>query len=489
MGPDVAVLARDDRSVQGGTGPRGWCALLLLAFGVLALLVPSPPAARAATRPNIVLIVTDDQRWDTLSVMPILRSSLANRGVTFTNGFVANALCCPSRANILKGAYSHSTKVYQNAGPNGPFGGKFDDSSTIATWLDRAGYRTALLGKYFNGYTPSRASYVPPGWDRWYAFSTDDIGGGKYFDYSLSSNGRLVWFGRSASDYSTDVLAREADRFIRTTVSNTPLFLYFAPYAPHLPSTPAPRHATAFSNLAPSRPPNHNEANVSDKPAYIRNLPLLSAASSSALDRQRLNYYRTLLAVDEGVGKIVDALAATGRLDNTIIVFTSDNGYAFGEHRWGATGSRNKQVPYEESIRVPFVVRYDAAGTQARTDARMALNIDLAPTFAALAGVAAPGAEGRSLLPLLSSSTGAWRNDFLIEHHATEVPSYCSVRSQTHLYVQYHTGEEELYVLASDPYQLENRAGDAALHSVLTGMRTRAHELCSPPPPGFTFRR
>ena len=192
-------------------------------------------------------------------------------------------------------------------------------------------------------------------------------------------------------------------------------------------------------------------------------------------------------SVDDAVGTIVQALEDTSRLRNTMIVFTSDNGFLYGEHRWGRTGAQNKQVPYEESIRVPYVVRYDPLTATARTDPRMVLNIDLAPTFAALAGAAAPGAEGRNLVPLLTTPSTPWRVDFLVEHHLTNLPSYCAVRSTNAIYVRYGTGEQELYLLASDPYQLVNRATDPSQVSLVASMRARPVQLCNPPPPGYSF--
>ena len=444
--------------------------------------LPPPPTSR----PNIVLILTDDQRWDSASTMPSVQSLLVAHGVNFTNAFVVDPLCCPSRAAILKGAYAHTTGVYNNEGPYSPFVA-FDDRSTVATWLEGAGYRTALIGKYFNAYTESRAAYVPPGWNRWVAFATTDVGGGRYYDYGLSLDGTLVTRGSATTDYSTDVLAGYADSFIRTADPNQPLFLYFTPYGPHEPATAAPRDLNTFPNLAPYRPPSFDEADVSDKPAYIRAIPRLTASQISRENLIRRKQLQTLQSVDDAVGTIVQALTDTGRLSNTMIVFMSDNGFSYGEHRWGLTGAQNKQVPYEESIRVPYVVRYDPLTATPRTDPNLVLNIDLAPTFAALAGAAAPGAEGRSLIPLLTTPATPWRTDFLVEHHLTGVPSYCAVRSTNAIYVRYNTREEELYLLASDPYQLANRATDPSQASLLASMRARAVQLCNPPPPGYSF--
>jgi N-acetylglucosamine-6-sulfatase len=467
-----------------------WSALSILL--VLSLIPAAGPVhsstqpidrsfASVAGQPDIVLVVTDDQRWDTLWAMPRVQELLASRGITFTNAFNTNPFCCPARASILKGAYSHGTRVYQNSGTFGPFPG-FNDSSSIATWLDAAGYRTALIGKYFNGYTSSRASYIPPGWDRWVAFAMNNSGGGGFTNYDLSVDGTLVHRGSATTDYSTDVLGEYADEFVRSTPTDTPLFLMFTPYAPHQPAAVAARHAKAFPGLAPYRPPSYDEADVSDKPAFIRKLAPLSASTKSRLDTLRVRQLRSLLAVDDAVARIVSALDAGGRLDNTMIVFASDNGFLLGEHRWD-----QKRVVYEESIRMPLVVRYDPLIGSPRSDPNLVLNIDLAPTFAALAGVSAPGAEGSSLLGLLSDPATAWRSDILIENKGSAPPTYCAVRNARWVYVQYSSGEEELYDLLSDPYQLQSLVTDTAAAQTLTSMRLRLRELCSPPPPGFKF--
>jgi arylsulfatase A-like enzyme len=429
--------------------------------------------------PNIVLILTDDQRFDTLWAMPTVQSQLVAKGIEFTKGYVSNAVCCPSRSTILTGQYSHLTGVYTNH-PGQPYGGfpAFHDGSTVATWLHADGYRTALLGKYLNGYT---GSYVPPGWDRW--FVTWD--GGGYYDYSANSNGDVKSFGSSAKDYSTSVLAERATDFITSTRDDQPLFLYFAPHAPHEPAIPAERDADAFSDLQPARPPSYNEADASDKPSYIRAEEPLSASVAASVDRFRQDQYRSLLAVDRAVASILDALTVTGRISNTMIVFMSDNGMLWGEHRW-----HNKLVPYEESVRVPMVVRYDALITAPRRDPRLVVNVDLAPTFAQIAGVDAPNVEGRSLLPVLTSARGPWRTDFLMEHMRMDpggVPTYCGVHSERYVYVDYVNGDEELYDLDRDPYEMRNVVRSAGYAEVRQDMRRRLKELCDPRPPGFRF--
>jgi N-acetylglucosamine-6-sulfatase len=462
--------------------------LTVVAAGLLALAAisgqtsarpaPDPGERIGPSSPNIVMILTDDQRWDTLWAMPSVQADLADHGVTFDQGFVVNSLCCPSRVSILTGQYSHSTMVYGNNGQYGGFNSFHGDGSTVATWLHDAGYHTGLVGKYLNEYS---GPYIPPGWDHWFAF-TGIPTGASYYNYTIDDDGTYLTYGNAPEDYSTDVLAAEADSFIRGTDPQQPLFLYFAVKAPHIPATPAPRHANTFTFLPPYRPPNYNEADVSDKPAWVRALPLLSAQRQKVIDRQRRDAYRTLLAVDEAVGTIVAALTDTGRMSNTLIVFASDNGWAVGEHRWD-----NKKAAYEESLRIPLVIRYDPLTTTPRTDDHLVTNIDLAPTFAEVAGVPAPDAEGMSLVPVLQSpDPGLWRQDFLVEHLRIvpiDMPTYCAVRSEGFLYVAYTTREEELYDLTADPWELQNVATDPGYAETLRELRQRRAALCNPPPP------
>jgi len=441
-----------------------------------SLLAPAGVSAQELP-PDVVLIVTDDQRFDTIWAMPTVRSELVEHGARLSNAFVVNALCCPSRTSILTGDYSHTTGVWRQSPPFGRFEW-FDDSSTLATWLDGSGYATGLFGKYLDGYQHAGLTgYVPPGWDRWVAFIHS-----AYYDYKLSVDGRVEEHGSDPSDYSTAVLAARAADFIRST--GGPLFLEFTPAAPHGPATPAPGDEGAFADLPPWRPPAYDEADVSDKPEWVRALPPVTPASASAIDDFRRNQYRSLLAVDRAVGEIVAALRDSGRLDNTLIVFTSDNGIAWGEHRWA-----KKEAAFEEVIRVPMIVRWDAGGLVSGSRAEgLALNIDIAPTIAEAAGIEAPPTDGRSLLPLLRGPQPApWREDFLIEHLAgtNPIPTFCAVRSVGSLYVRYSDGEEEFYDLSADPSELDSLAADPGARDVVLAERERLETLCDPPPPGF----
>jgi arylsulfatase A-like enzyme len=447
--------------------------LLALAAGALLALAPAADAAR----PNVVVFLTDDQRWDTVSAMPTVTSELVAKGVTFSNSFTVNPLCCPSRASFLTGLYSHSTRVYHNRGPRGLR--SFNERSSLAIPLRAAGYRTGLIGKYMNDYITTR---VPPGWQRWAVF-TGSITHGRppgFFNYDLAVDGRRESHGSTAADYSTDVLAAYAQDFIRDAPAGRPIFLLFAPFAPHHPATPAPRHASAFPDLDPWRPPSYDEANVSDKPTWIRRRKRIDGQEAARLDALRGNQLRSLLAVDEAVGSILSTLEDEGRLANTLILFTSDNGHYWGEHRLGT-----KMAAYEESIRVPLVVRYDPLTTTPRTEGRFVANIDVAPTIARFAGIRR-SFHGRSFRPLLARVPTAWRKTFLIENlrlNPGNVPTYCAVRGGRWTYVALRPEEEELYDLTTDPDQLRNRAREPALRGQLLTMRARVRELCDPPPP------
>jgi N-acetylglucosamine-6-sulfatase len=473
------------------TGPGSWRARALLAVPFLLLiatvLIPAggltaEAGERAATPPNIVLILTDDQRWDSLRYMPHVRADLMSRGMTFANAFVSNPLCCPSRSTILTGNYSHTTGVYTNVLPSGGWAAFHDggaEASTIATWLHDAGYHTSLLGKYLNHYGPNN-TFVPPGWDHWAAFEEES----PYYDYTLNVDGSFVSYGQRAADYSTDVLADYAVQDIEQVPADQPLFLYLAPSAPHGPATAAPRDLGTVSagGFVNHLPPSFNERDMRDKPGYLRRLPLVGTDKES---RRFVKTVETLGAVDDAIHEVVGALRSTGRLDNTLIAFASDNGIGFGEHRW-----TYKLVPYEESIRIPLVMRWDAVVSPGVLDRHLVANVDFAPTFSEAAGVVPPAVEGRSLVPLLRGEDPRWRGLFLLEHlwysrgDRPNPPTYCGVRNRNRLFVHYASGFEEYYNLRLDPYELRN-AIDRASQGAITHVRDATRRLCDPLPPGM----
>jgi arylsulfatase A-like enzyme len=319
----------------------------LLGFILAAALLP----ASASARPNLVLIVADDldRNLDTIDSMPSVQR-LAQRGLVISDFFVTNALCGPSRATLLRGQYAHSHEVVSNRAPSGGFDRFFrmgHEASTLATWLQGSGYRTMLVGKYVNGYPEGGSlTHVPPGWSEFLSPIDDDAYKG--FRYRMNENGRIVSYGDRTKDYLTDVLARKAVELVRRTPS--PFFLYLTPYAPHHPAIPAPRHDRLFAGARVPRTPSFNEADVSDKPAPRSPLSASEIDDVDALYRGRL---RSMRAVDEMIEGVVNALEASGRLSDTYIVFTSDNGFHMGQHRLRP----QKATPYEEDLRVPFVVK------------------------------------------------------------------------------------------------------------------------------------
>ncbi len=398
--------------------------------------------------------------------MPKLREQLREHSIVFGNAFVPTPVCCPSRASILTGQYAHNTEVLTNRPPKGG-AQAFREESTLATWLHDTGYRTALVGKYLNGYV-FMAPHIPPGWDVWYAFSAPG-----YYTYSLNDNGTLRYYAEDLSPpYSTDLLADKAVEFIKKAGSQ-PFFLYFAPFAPHAPFTPAQRHQT-LPVPPPRRGRNYNERDLSDKPARLRKKNPLTSAQAKEIDEVRANQIRSLRAVDTAIDRVFSALAEAGITNRTFVLFTSDNGYLWGEHRL-----QGKGVPYEESIRVPFALRYPKLIEFAREEERLVLNMDIAPTLAELAGVAPPLAQnGRSLVPVLTNSATDWRDDFLLEYwDPTGAAVYVGIRTRRWKYVEYASEEEELYDLSKDKYELENLAGDPAYERIQTRLAERLREL------------
>jgi N-acetylglucosamine-6-sulfatase len=437
----------------------------------------------ATGRPNFVFVLTDDMRKDDLAYMPKTRSLLEGKGMAFDNALVSCPLCSPSRASILRGQYPHNTGVWTNR-PTSPDGGepafraKGDDQDTLATRLQDAGYRTGLFGKYMNHYS---GTYIPPGWERWFATYTF-----YYFDYKANDQGTVRRYGTASSDYATDVIKRQAVGFVSDSVARgEPFFAYVAPFAPHAPSTPAPRDVHDYDDTRAPRPPSFNEADVSDKPPWIQQFPQFGESGIATIDSRHENRVESLQAVDDTVGKLVSTLRDDGQLANTYIFFASDNGVFDGEHRIPG----RKAKPYEEAYRVPLLVRGPGVARGHRT-AKMALNIDYAPTMLDLAGAAqAPYFDGRPLTPLLDGTHPAsWRIGSLIESHASseggDTPDSEGIRYESGSYVEYATGERELYDLSEDPYELTNEydpdAPPTGLTSRLKALKTCAADAVAP---------
>jgi arylsulfatase A-like enzyme len=429
-----------------------------------ALPLAASRPATAATPPNIVVVMVDDMDARMVDYLPGLRSLMSERGLSFSSFYAAAPVCCPSRASFLRAQYPHNTGVLANEPPQGglsAFRNSGIDQSTIATWLRGAGYRTALIGKYLNDYEKA-PKHVAPGWNRWYVYA----GGGKYTKYRISDQGKVRNFGKKNGkkkkikkrQYQTDMLTRQAVDFINSTGDGQPLFLYLAPATPHEPATPAARHKKAAVAITQApRLPSFNEADMSDKPGVWQRGQLDGRAIGN-IDTLYVKQLRSMYAVEDMIGRVMAALEAKGRLGNTYILFTSDNGLHHGEHRV----SSEKNTPFEESIRVPLIVVGPGVPAGVTTDAMTSM-VDLGPTFAELAGIAPPGfVDGRSLLPVFDGTPPAsWRDRAISELLRGVNGGFVVLRSGPYAYVEWGSGDRELYDLEQDPYQLDNIHGSA----------------------------
>lgn len=460
-------------------------ALALLLAAALGLGLSAPAYAQTADeRPNVVVIMTDDQTVDDLIAMPQTRRAFLPNGVTFERSYVSYPVCCPSRASFLTGRHTHNHGVWGLYLPTGGYS-RFDDYDALPVWLEGAGYRTAHIGKFLNGYGTDRPAIVPPGWTEWYGLV--DPTTYRSYGYTLNENGTLVTYGDPLEEdpalYQTDVLRDKALAAIRNaSAAPQPFFVSLSLLAPHheeawvrertgVTIRPAPRHRGRFADLPLPRPPGFGERDRSDKPRFMRRFPPFDGAAIARMTSELRVRRESLLAADEAVAAVVDQLRELGELESTYLIFTSDNGYMLGEH-----GIQNgKMLPYDPSTRVPLLVR--GPGVEAkRASLEPVSNIDLAPTILDIAGAKGAGAEpldGRSLLPflrdpsrrtdrLLLHETGGLRSSSTQpEDDSGAVPlrtirTYRAVRNERWLYVVYQSGARELYDLLEDPYQLRS---------------------------------
>jgi N-acetylglucosamine-6-sulfatase len=422
------------------------------------------------TQPNVIL--TDDLDAASVSRMPRLKSLMAEQGVTFENAFVTNTLCCPSRATILRGQYSHNHQVWRQGGDEGflKFRRLGREESTVATWLKRSGYRTAFLGKYLNGYGED-FEHVPPGWSEWHGSR------GNYSSwFQFNDNGKVSLY-TDGERYQPDVLAGKALGFIRSSAEDEkPFFLHLSVMAPHEPAEPPPGYGRAFARVDAPRPPSFNEEDVSDKPEWVGDRPPLSSGEQEEIDELYRDRLRAMTAVNDTIRRLIEKLKETGELDSTYIFFTSDNGWHMGQHRLPP----GKWTPYEEDAKVPLIVR--GPGVPAgETRSHLVLNNDFALTFAGLAGAEAPSfVDGRSLVPLLGEEPRQdWRTAFLIEaaeNRLLDRPAFRSVRTERYSYIEYESGERELYDLREDPHQLSS-LHDTASPALLERLSSRLEAL------------
>lgn len=409
----------------------------------------------ALSRPNIIVIHTDDQELGTVDAeaMPYLSSNPHGNWVELPNCVITTPLCFPSRVSFFTGQRSDHHGQEGNGVDVTP---PVPEADMLPAWLQSAGYRTGMLGKYLNEWPWGLGNYVPEGWDTFFGHGSSTT----YYNWTcVDSDGNEVVGGATEADYLTDVLAGRAVDFV-SEADSRPFFLYFAPNAPHDPFTPAARHAALSMTVAD--PGDFNEADVSDKPAWVQALPLMDATTMDETRAYRLNARRCLRSVDEAIEDIFDALVAAGKLDNTVVFFLTDNGYSHGRKRLTSRepSSNSKRAPYRWCITAMLRVRYPGA-TQ-RSETRLATNVDVSATCAIAAGATATlDLDGTDLTPVILDTATTWRDR--IESYwkgDANRPAWWSYREGTYNYITYPgTGEQELYDWATDPDELANIAG------------------------------
>ena len=467
---------------------RTLIATLVLLAAVLSTCGTQAPA-QSPTAPNFVVVMADDL---TIGEMPVMHRTLqrvGGAGATFDRFYDSYPLCCPSRTTFLTGQYSHNHGVLGNGTPIGGYYA-LRKQDTLGVWLQQAGYHTIHIGKFLNRYGVKDPTEVPPGWDEWDAAlqtSSD-----RYFDYRLNDDGVLRHYGKAAKDYKTDVETNAALAALKQRAalgaSGKPFFLFLGAIAPHLPATPAPRDRRRFAHLRLPRGVAFNERDVSDKPGFIRRLPRLKAKDIARIQRGYRDRAESLLALDRSVGRILDELDSDGLGSNTYVVFVSDNGFFFGQHRL----PKGKYLPYEPSTHLPLMIRGPGIPAGVHSDELVA-NIDLAPTILGLAG-ATPSVDvdGRSLMPYAQDPGLRTQRPILFEANSVDKPStgipYVGVKTERYVYIEYRNGEKELYDLARDPRELRSLDGDPryaatqqALAAATQALRDCRGEACRQP--------
>ena len=521
---------------------RFWPLIALAA----ALLVAAPAQARPASadrdgRPNVLVVMTDDMATADLEHLPNVQRLLADQGTTFADAVDSFPLCCPARATFLTGQYAHNHGVVGNFAPYGWYGMK-DRGNILPAWLQDAGYRTAHIGKWLNGYGARDGhGEVPKGFDIWRGLL--DVSAYDYFNYVMNKDGKLrtwgdadfarglvefaeiqvddepdslasifaklaevfgpapytYWGERKRKDYSPDVTGKMTNRLIRREGKRRdPFFIWWSPAAPHREDVsttlmgregpdprPAPRFDEASEEFVLPRPPSFNEADISDKSSNFQDKAApLTDAQIKQLELDYQGRLGSLLAVDDRVGEIVRTLRKTGQLRNTMIVFLSDNGWLQGEHRIPG----DKYLPYDESLRVPLVIRGPGVPAGKTIEGQVS-NIDLAPTLLDMANAkAGRRMDGLSLLPAIRDPERLPERALEIEApwplftgaipvNAWDRP-YHGVRTDRYTYVVWSdTGEEELYDRVEDPYELENAAADPAYADVKADLAAKLEQL------------
>jgi N-acetylglucosamine-6-sulfatase len=425
---------------------------VLLIWGILVPACSSLEMTRD-DRPNFLIIVTDDQRYDTMQYMPRTQELIFDQGVTFLRGYITTPLCCPSRASILTGMYAHTHEVYDN---NGEL-----HLRTVMDDLHENGYFTGLVGKYLNTWDGE----MRPEYDFWVSFAHGET---RYNNPRLNVNGEWI---RHQGQYITYALGDYVLEFIeKASRKNQPFVLLFAPNAPHQPATPADEDKYIQIDLPLHRPPSFNEEDISDKPNWLSDDPQLSEEEIAAVDNFRRDQILTLFSLDRTVDKIFAGLRKAGELDNTLVIFLSDNGKQWGEHRM-----ISKNSYFEESSHVPFALRYPPLVPQPHLEEKIVANIDIAPTLYDLAGIPVPtNVDGASLVDLLEGNE--WREAILIEGWPGR-GFYSAIHTGEYVYVETGGDKSEFYDLVVDPFQLDNRIDDPEYLTVISELKLELLEL------------
>ena len=400
-------------------------------------------------RPNFLIIISDDQRYDTMQFMPKTQELIFDQGVTFPHAYITTPLCCPSRSSILTGMYAHNHGVLEN-----------DMELTMETFINdlhESGYYTGLVGKYLNSWNGE----ARPEFDYWVSFAR---GESRYNNPRLNVNG--TW-ERHTDQYITDALGNYAQEFLnKAAKKNQPYVLIFAANAPHDPATPAEEDKDKLQDLPEYRPPNFNEEDMSDKPAWIAEKPFLNETEIAELETFRRNQILTLLSLDRAIEKVMGTLTETGTLDETMVFYLSDNGKHWGEHRL-----TSKNTYFEEAVRVPFAIRYPPLIPTPYSDDRVVANIDIAPTLYELAGLPVPATvDGLSLSGLFNPEI-TWRESVLLEGWPAR-GVYSAIHTEQYVYAETVNDIAELYDLKFDPYELNNLAEDPAYQEIKEHLKT-----------------
>jgi arylsulfatase A-like enzyme len=401
--------------------------------------------ARRSDKPNIIHICADDMRSEDVRLMPNLKALFRGAGLNFSRHFLPFPLCAPSRAGMLTGLQPHNHGVLGNNKLGGYGVYQTLEDNALPVWLTDAGYYVGHVGKFINSYGKIAPKHVPPGYADWHAMASEKL---SYTDFKLNENGKLVHY--NSGQYTTDVFVAKVLDFL--DAAPEPYALFFWPNAPHLPATPDQQDKGTFADVDMPIRPDFNEAKVADKPSYIRDLPLLDADQIAAIQDVWRSRAECLQSLDRGLAAIVSALETSGQIENTHIVFTSDNGFLLGEHRV----DDGKDLLYEESIRVPLFWRQPGGDVAARD--QVVSNLDVTAALVEIAG-ATPGRilDGRSLVPLLTDKSAPWNTATLLQCTLAS-----GVATRRYRYVVWaETGEVELYDLNDDPYELKNVAGRA----------------------------